>query len=234
MKAPISKVSGPGDSENGDVMKRFGWIIVIVLVVILQLFGAFSGKHPEQKRKVSMNSTSLDTATFAAGCFWCLEAIYQNLKGVQSVTSGYSGGQTPNPSYTQVCADTTGHAEACQIAFNPKEISYVELLEVFWKIHDPTTLNRQGNDEGTQYRSAIFYHNDEQRRLAEHYKKELDASGAFDSPIVTEIMPLKNFYKAEDYHQNYYNENGNQPYCRFVIQPKLDKFRKAFKTKLKE
>ena len=218
-------------------MTRAGRITAVLLVLagILDAYGASSGQSTgtQLKRKETMNPASLDTATFAAGCFWCLEAIFQNLKGVHSVVSGYSGGQVPNPTYKQVCADTTGHAEACQITFDPKEISYADLLEVFWKVHDPTTLNRQGDDEGTQYRSAIFYHNEEQRRLAEHYKKELDAAGAFSAPIVTEISPLKNFYKAEDYHQNYYNENGNQPYCRFVIQPKVEKFKKVFKTKLK-
>jgi len=207
---------------------------VLIVVGILQASSTSLTQKGTHKRKEPMNSTSLDTATFAAGCFWCLEAIYQNLKGVRSVVSGYSGGHVTNPTYKQVCADSTGHAEACQITFNPSEISYTELLEVFWKIHDPTTLNRQGNDEGTQYRSAIFYHNDKQRELAEHFKKELDGSGAFDDPIVTEIVPLKTFYKAEDYHQNYFNENGSQSYCRFVIQPKVEKFKEVFKTKLKE
>ena len=175
----------------------------------------------------------LDTATFAAGCFWCVEAIYQNVKGVQSVTSGFSGGTTKNPSYEEVCTGSTGHAEACQILYNPKEVSFVELLEVFWKTHDPTTLNRQGDDVGTQYRSAIFYHNVEQKRLAEEYKTKLDSSGIYSSPVVTEITPYTNFYKAEDYHQNYFNNHQNQPYCRLVIQPKLDKFTKIFKDKLK-
>ena len=209
---------------------------LLILAGVLEIYSASFGQSAgtQQKRKETMNPVSLDTVTFAAGCFWCLEAIFQNLKGVHSVVSGYSGGHTPNPTYKQVCADTSGHAEACQITFDPKEISFADLLEVFWKVHDPTTLNRQGNDEGTQYRSAIFYHNEEQRRLAEHYKKELDAAGAFSAPIVTEISPFQKFYKAEDYHQNYYNENGNQPYCRFVIQPKVEKFRKVFKTKLKD
>jgi len=218
-------------------MKQFARItsIVLVLVGLLQASGASQQKKAgtQHKGKGTMSTSSLDTATFAAGCFWCVEAIFQNLKGVRSVASGYSGGHLANPSYKQVCAETTGHAEACQITYDAKEVSYPELLEVFWKVHDPTTPNRQGNDEGTQYRSAIFYHNDEQRRQAEHYKKELSASGAFDEPIVTEISPFVNFYKAEDYHQNYYKQNGDQPYCRFVIQPKLEKFKKVFKTKLK-
>jgi len=174
-----------------------------------------------------------DTATFGAGCFWCVEAVFQNLKGVQSVVSGYAGGTVRNPTYEDVCSGQTGHAEACQIAYDPAVISYPELLEAFWKSHDPTTLNRQGNDVGTQYRSAIFYHNEEQKKLAEHYKKQLDSSGAFDAPIVTQIVPFTNFYKAEDYHQNYFNEHGSQPYCVFVIRPKVEKFKKAFKDKLK-
>ena len=218
-------------------MKAF--IIIFAVIIALGVMFYPRGKHATtpghtaQGQKGSMSSEKLDTATFAAGCFWCVEAVFQNLKGVQSITSGYSGGSVPNPSYKQVCEGTTGHAEACQIMYNPKEISYEELLEVFWKTHDPTTLNRQGNDEGTQYRSAIFYHNDEQKNLAEHYKKALDASGAFDAPVVTEISPYKNFYKAEDYHQNYYNDNTSQPYCMFVIRPKVEKFKKVFKDKLK-
>jgi peptide-methionine (S)-S-oxide reductase len=182
----------------------------------------------------AMATAILDTATFGAGCFWCVEAVFQNLKGVHAVVSGYAGGTVKNPTYDDVCSGATGHAEVCQIAYDPKQVTYPELLEVFWKTHDPTTLNRQGNDGGTQYRSAIFYHNEEQKKLAEHYKKELDSSKAFDAPIVTEIAPFTNFYKAEDYHQNYFNEHGAQPYCLFVIQPKVDKLKKAFKEKLKE
>ena len=178
-------------------------------------------------------STKLDTATFGAGCFWCVEAVFQRLKGVQSVTSGYSGGTLENPTYKQVCTGTTGHAEVCQIVFDPQQIGYIDLLQAFFSSHDPTTLNRQGADEGTQYRSAIFYHSDQQRAEAEKTKKELNAAGAFDNPIVTEIAPFTKFYKAEDYHQNYFNENGSQPYCSFVIRPKLEKFKKVFKEKLK-
>lgn len=175
-----------------------------------------------------------DTATFGAGCFWCVEAVYQQLEGVISVTSGYSGGDVKNPTYKEVCYGKTGHAEVTQIVYDPKVISYADLLQAFWAAHDPTTLNRQGNDVGTQYRSVIYYHNEQQHQLAEQYKKELDASHAFADPIVTEISPLTEFYKAEDYHQNYYNENGDQPYCQFVIKPKLDKFQKVFKDKLKK
>lgn len=174
-----------------------------------------------------------DTATFGEGCFWCVEATFQQLNGVLSVASGYSGGHVSNPTYKEVCTGTTGHAEVCQITFDPSVISYDELLKAFWGSHDPTTLNRQGNDVGTQYRSVIFYHNQQQQQLAEKYKRELDASGAFNGPIVTEIAPYSVFYKAEDYHQNYFNENGDQPYCQIVIKPKLEKFQKVFKDKLK-
>ena len=177
---------------------------------------------------------NFDTATFGAGCFWCVEAVYQQLEGVLSVISGYSGGAVKNPTYKEVCNGTTGHAEVCQIVFDPKVITYPELLQAFWVSHDPTTLNRQGNDVGTQYRSVIYYHTPVQKELAEKYKKELDAAHAYPNSIVTEISPLTEFYKAEDYHQNYYNENGDQPYCQFVVKPKVEKFQKVFKEKLKQ
>jgi len=175
----------------------------------------------------------LEVATFGAGCFWCVEAVFQNLKGVESVISGYTGGHVKNPSYKEVTTGSTGHAEVTQIQYDPKKITFDELLEIFWQTHDPTTLNRQGADAGTQYRSAIFYHNEEQQLLAVKYKKELDESGAFENPIVTEITALDEFYVAEDYHQNYYNLNSDQPYCSFVIVPKLEKLKKVFKDKLK-
>jgi peptide-methionine (S)-S-oxide reductase len=175
-----------------------------------------------------------DTATFANGCFWCTEAVFQQLKGVISVTSGYSGGHVENPTYKEVCNGTTGHAECLQIVFDPTVISFDELLEVFWQTHDPTTLNRQGNDVGPQYRSAVFYQDQEQKEKAEKYKEELNKNGAFEKPIVTEISPLINFFKAEDYHQNYYNNNEMVPYCYLVIRPKLEKFEKVFKNKLKK
>ena len=175
-----------------------------------------------------------DTATFGAGCFWCVEAVFQQLKGVISVKSGYSGGTIKNPAYREVCEGTTGHAEVCQIVYDPKEISFKDLLEAFWQTHDPTTLNRQGNDFGTQYRSVIFYHNDAQKETALKYKKELDLSGAFEKPIITAVDPFTVFYPAEDYHQNYYNLNGDQPYCSYMIRPKLEKFKKAFHDKLKD
>lgn len=175
-----------------------------------------------------------DTATFGTGCFWCTEAVFQELDGVLKVTSGYSGGHVPNPTYDDVCTKNTGHAEVVQIVYDPEKISFDELLEVFWQVHDPTTLNRQGNDVGPQYRSAVFYNNATQQQLAEKYKAELDKSGAFNSPIVTEISPLKNFYPAEDYHQNFYSNNPNYGYCSYVIRPKLDKFEKVFKNKLRK
>jgi len=186
----------------------------------------------------SMSNESTDikteTATFANGCFWCTEAIFQELEGVISVASGYTGGKTENPTYKEVCTGQTGHAECLQIVYDPAKISFDELLEVFWKTHDPTTLNRQGADVGTQYRSAIFYHNDEQKQKAEKYKTELNKSGAFDKPIVTEVTPFSKFYAAENYHQQYFENNENtNPYCRIVIRPKVDKFRKVFKEKLK-
>jgi peptide-methionine (S)-S-oxide reductase len=180
------------------------------------------------------STQSTDTATFGQGCFWCAEAIFQQLEGVISVTSGYSGGTIKNPSYKEVCSGLTGHAEVCQVVYDPKKISYADLLQAFWGSHDPTTLNRQGHDIGTQYRSVIFYHTAQQKELAEKYLHELDASGAFRDPIVTEISPFSVFYKAENYHQDYYNLNGSEPYCQFVIKPKLEKFRQVFKAKLKK
>ncbi|HUY33717.1 MAG TPA: peptide-methionine (S)-S-oxide reductase MsrA [Pirellulales bacterium] len=175
----------------------------------------------------------LETATFGGGCFWCTEAVFQQLKGVQRVVSGYSGGHMKNPTYRDICAGDTGHAEVIQVEFNPKLISFAELLDVFWKTHDATTLNRQGNDEGTQYRSVIYHHNDEQRRVAEHIKRKLDESGGLGRPIVTEIAPFSQFYPAEDYHQNYFADNPQRPYCAAIIQPKVDKVRTVFQNKLK-
>jgi peptide-methionine (S)-S-oxide reductase len=183
----------------------------------------------------TMDGKKTDTATLANGCFWCTEAIFEQLDGVVSAESGYTGGQTINPTYKEVCTGETGHAECLQIVYDPSRISFDELLEVFWQTHDPTTLNRQGADVGTQYRSGIFYHNAEQKEKAEKYKAELDKSGAFDRPIVTEIVPFTKFYSAEEYHQQYFenNENSNS-YCKIVIRPKLDKFQKVFKDKLKK
>jgi peptide-methionine (S)-S-oxide reductase len=179
-----------------------------------------------------LSEQNLDSAIFGAGCFWCLEAIFQRIDGVEKVISGYSGGYIKNPPYREVCEGTTGHAEVCKIRYNPDKVSFETLLSVFWQTHDPTTLNKQGNDIGTQYRSAIFYMNQQQKELAEKYKRELDESGAFKNPIVTEITAYTNFYNAEDKHQNYYNQNTTQGYCQFVIAPKLEKFEKVFGEKL--
>ena len=197
-----------------------------ILLWTFPLYSISTGMTEKQQK-------STEIATFGSGCFWCVEAIFQDIKGVELVVSGYSGGRIPDPTYKEVCSGLTGHAEVCQITYNPAEIRYKELLEIFWQTHDPTTLNQQGADVGTQYRSVIFYHNDEQKALAEKYKKELDASGAFHAPIVTEISPFNEFYVAEDYHQDYYNQNSNQGYCRIVIKPKLEKFKKVFQEKLK-
>lgn len=183
--------------------------------------------------KPTTKSQRMEQATFGAGCFWCVEAVFQDLNGVEKVVSGYSGGRIANPTYKEVCSGLTGHAEVAQITYDPSKITFAELLEVFWKTHDPTTLNRQGADVGTQYRSAIFYHNEEQHRLAEAYKKKLNEAHAFANPVVTEIVPLQKFYAAENYHQNYYNQNGQQPYCQFVVKPKVDKVRQVFADKLK-
>ncbi len=176
----------------------------------------------------------LETVIFGSGCFWCTEAIFERINGVRSVVSGYSGGSVPNPGYEAVCTGKTGHAEVCQITFDPNKISFDELLKIFWKTHDPTTLNRQGNDVGTQYRSVIFYHNDEQKKIAEHYKNELNKSGAWKDPVITEISPFKKFYQAEEYHQHYFERNLYQGYCSFIIAPKVEKFEKAFVEKLKK
>ncbi len=176
---------------------------------------------------------NLETAVLGGGCFWCLEAVFQRLPGVKSVESGYMGGRVESPTYKQVCTGTTGHAEVLRVTFDPSQISYHDLLQVFFAIHDPTTLDRQGNDVGTQYRSVIFYNSEEQRREAEQVIAGLTAAREFSAPIVTAVEPAATFFVAEDYHQNYFNENSEQPYCRFIIAPKLDKFRKAFSEKLK-
>lgn len=181
-----------------------------------------------------METNNLEVATLAGGCFWCLDAVYQKLRGVEKVVSGYMGGQVDNPTYKQVCYGNTGHAEVVQLTFNPELVSYKELLEIFFTIHDPTTLNRQGADVGTQYRSAIFYHSPEQKETAEQVIAELTAEGVWGDPIVTEIVPLDKFYVAEDYHQNYYANNPNQGYCTVVIAPKVSKFRQKFLEKLKQ
>ncbi len=189
-------------------------------------------KMSEVKEAKEVNySGKQDTATLGGGCFWCVEAIYQELKGVISVTSGYSGGIEKNPTYKEVSAGITGHAEVIQIVFDPEIVTFEEILEVFFITHDPTTLNRQGNDVGPQYRSVIYYHDDEQKAIAQKSKTEF-AAEAWEDPVVTEISAFTEFYKAEDYHQNYYRDNKNQPYCVYVINPKLQKFKKKFATKL--
>ncbi|MDQ3855569.1 MAG: peptide-methionine (S)-S-oxide reductase MsrA [Chloroflexota bacterium] len=175
----------------------------------------------------------LELATLGGGCFWCLEAVYDDLVGVVSVESGYAGGHVPHPTYEQVCSGATGHAEVVQVKFDPRELSYGDLLEVFFSIHDPTTLNRQGADVGTQYRSAIFYHTAEQKRSAEETISRLQAEGVWRDPIVTQVVPLEAFYPAEHYHQEYYENNPNQPYCRVVVAPKVAKFRKSFANRVK-
>ena len=217
-------------------------MIFLSVVTSLALFSASCEtgiKDPIHKNSTMTDETiptgkKLDTATFGTGCFWCTEAVFQELKGVVKAVSGYTGGHVANPSYEEVCTGTTGHAEALQVTYDPSVITYDELLEVFWEAHDPTTLNRQGNDVGTQYRSAIFYHNEEQKEKAEHYKEKLNKSGAYDKPIVTEITAFSKFYPAEDYHQDYFRLHGSQPYCQLVIRPKVEKFEKVFKDKLKK
>lgn len=178
-------------------------------------------------------SEDYQIATLGGGCFWCLEPIYEDLRGVKDVVVGYSGGPVPNPSYEQVCTGRTGHAEVIQVTFDPEEISYREILEVFFSIHDPTTPNRQGADVGPQYRSVIFYHDDEQRQVSEEVIKELEDEDIWGKPIVTEVSPLKEFFKAEEYHQEYYKKNPNQGYCRVVVAPKVSKFRQKYAAKLK-
>jgi peptide-methionine (S)-S-oxide reductase len=208
----------------------------ILIFLLVPLMAGCSNHTPIQQHMNTevINPTTLDTATFGAGCFWCTEAVYEQLNGVISVTPGYSGGTTKNPTYRDVCSGLTGHAEVAQIVYDTTKISFSELLEVFWTAHDPTTLNRQGADHGTQYRSVIFYHNQEQKELAEKYRKKLNEEHAYPDPVITEISPLTVFYKAEDYHMAYYDKNGNAPYCQRVIEPKVDKIRKVFKDKLKQ
>jgi peptide-methionine (S)-S-oxide reductase len=208
------------------------------LIVILALATVFSFQACAQSKKKNkttemINLEGTEKATLAAGCFWCVEAVFQQLEGVVKVESGYAGGSVENPTYKAVCTGETGHAEVLQIHYDPKKVSFEGLLEVFFKTHDPTTLNRQGADVGTQYRSSVFYHNEEQKKIAAEVIKDLDAAGAYDSKIVTLLEPLTKFYVAEDYHQNYFNENGDNPYCQMVVRPKVEKFQKVFKDRLK-
>lgn len=210
-------------------MKRAGLFLAFA---ILTAGIVVSATYTNEKNNIKMDK-STELATFAGGCFWCTEAIFEQVKGVESVVSGYSGGNVINPSYREVTRGTTGHAEAIQISYDPDVVSYIELLEIFFKTHDPTTLNRQGADVGTQYRSAIFYHSETQRKQAEEIIDALNKEGIWNNPIVTEVTEFSNFYPAEEYHQEYYENNPNQGYCRIVIQPKLEKFKKVFEDKLK-
>jgi len=227
-------------------LKTAGRYIICLLVLLSAC--AVEKQRPEQQielvnqnqdtiqEKVEiMTTTDQDRAiaTFGGGCFWCVEAVFQSLKGVEKVVSGYAGGDVSNPTYKQICTGTTGHAEVAQITFDSQQISYADLLEVFWHTHDPTTLNRQGADVGTQYRSVIFFHDDEQREIATQSRTEIDASNLWSNPVVTEISPAPTFYPAEDYHQNYYRNNPAQPYCIVVISPKMKKLKKSFQDQLK-
>lgn len=209
-------------------------VLLLTVTTLLISFTAVSQAQQSQKNDNDMNSSNVEEATFGAGCFWCVEAIFEELKGVKSVVSGYAGGKMQNPTYRQVSSGQTGHAEVTRITFDPSVISYEELLEVFWHTHDPTTKNRQGADVGPQYRSVIFYHNDRQKEIAEQSLKKTDASDLWEDPIVTEVEPLSNYSVAENYHQNYYENNPNAGYCTTVIAPKLKKFRKDFSHLLKD
>lgn len=204
-----------------------------VSLILAAVFAATVSFSQTKKSVTKPMNNELQVATFGAGCFWCTEAVFLSVKGVFKVVSGYEGGKVKNPTYREVCSGLTGHAEVTQITYDPSKVSFEELLEVFWNTHDPTTLNRQGADEGTQYRSVVFYHNDEQKKVAEQYKKQLEASHVYQTPIVTEISAASTFYPAEDYHQNYYALNPTQGYCQYVIRPKVEKFKKQFASKLK-
>ena len=210
---------------------------VALVVLAVSAAVACSRREPLPEDTVASTSSSapgLRLATFGGGCFWCTEAVFRRLEGVASVESGYSGGTVQNPTYKQVCGGDTGHAEVIQVLYDPTKVPYEDLLEIFWKTHDPTTKDRQGNDSGSQYRSIVLTHDDEQRRVAEDLKARLDAAGVFEAPIVTEIVPFERFWKAEGYHQDYFADNPNQPYCRAVVGPKVAKFEKVFKDRLKK
>lgn len=208
-------------------------IFLVFLLISISACGQSPKSKSISKIMTEEKKTTIDTATVGGGCFWCTEAQFQLLDGVISVQSGFSGGSIKNPSYKEVCMGTTGHAEVVQVVYDTTKLNYEDVLKAFFESHDPTTLNRQGNDVGTQYRSVIFYHSPEQKKIAEQIKTELNASGAYTSKVVTEISPYSVFYKADDSHQNYFNENKEASYCQFVIAPKLEKFKKVFKGKLK-
>lgn len=203
------------------------WLLSYLILIIVNATCA-------QKSDLPTAHSNHSFATLGTGCFWCTEAVFRELKGVISVTPGYSGGHIRNPSYREVCTGKTGHAEVCHIEYDPDVISFIELLEVFWEVHDPTTYNRQGNDVGPQYRSVVFCHNEQQKREAEYLKTQLNEKNVYGKPVVTEISPFLNFYPAEEYHKEYYRLHGDQPYCQIVIKPKIEKFRKIFKDKLKD
>ena len=212
-----------------------------LILGIVTLFTGISCGQKTENQKINkkmneekVNMTGMETITFGAGCFWCVEAVFQQIEGVVKVESGYSNGQAKNPSYKEVCTGNTGHAEVVQVTFDPKKVSFDTILEIFWKTHDPTTLNRQGGDAGTQYRSGVYYSNEAQKVAAESWLKKLNDEHVFPNPIVTEIKALSNYSKAEDYHQDYYDLNGHNPYCQVVIKPKMDKLQKTFKDKLKK
>ena len=208
-------------------MKKFIGIVFIFAIISCEA-------QVEDTNKVEIKTDKkMEIATLGAGCFWCIEAIFSELKGVETVESGYMGGEIKNPTYREICSGTTGHAEVAKITYDPAVVKYEEILEIFFKIHDPTTLNRQGADAGTQYRSAIFYHSESQKTKSQYIIQALDEVGAWEDPIVTEVTEASHFYKAEDYHQNYMENNSGQGYCRMVIRPKLEKFREVFKDKLK-
>lgn len=220
-----------GTTAKRSVMKCFQ---LFILIFSIFLFSACNSKAQEKNMSEStMNMENLEEATFGAGCFWCVEAVFEELKGVKTVEAGYAGGKVKNPTYKEVSYGNTGHAEVAHIIYDPSVITFDQLLTVFWHTHNPTTLNRQGADVGPQYRSAIFYHNDEQKQIAEKSKAETEASDLWEDPIVTEITPIKNYSTAENYHQNYYENNPNAGYCQVVIAPKLKKFRKEFSHLLK-
>lgn len=221
-------------------MTKNAWQLFLFISVLFFECGAASSEKnnklalTNQPTMDNIDQADADTITLGGGCFWCIEAVLLNLQGVHSVSSGYSGGKTKNPTYREVCSGMTGHAEVVQVVYDTKKVSFAEILEVFFTVHDPTTLNRQGNDAGTQYRSVIFYNSPQQKEMAEKIVADLNKSGAYDSPVVTEVSELGVYYKAEDYHQNYFNNNSEQGYCQYVIQPKLDKFKKVFKDKMKK
>jgi methionine-S-sulfoxide reductase len=211
---------------------------LLILLIPVLLWACKQDVQGKQKQAINniekTNMTSFDTITLGGGCFWCIEAVFQRLEGVKSVRSGYAGGKIKNPTYREVCSGLTGHAEVVEVVYDPAVVSYRDILKVFFTVHDPTTLNRQGADQGTQYRSVIFYHKEAQKTEAEDLIRALNAEGAWADPVVTELSPATVFYPAEDYHQNYYNDNPNQPYCRFVVGPKVEKFEKVFSDRLRK